>query len=213
MPRPASRPALARLPVTRPGLRVGLFGGSFDPPHAGHLHVAATALRRLGLDRVWWLVTPGNPLKATGGLPAPETRMAAARRLARDPRMIVTDVETRLGTRYTIDLVRRLTRLRPGVRFVLVIGADNWATIHRWGHWQEICQTLPIAVVDRPGASLRALAAPAARRYAARRIASDAAAGLADAKAPAWVFLTGPRSSLSSTALRGGARQASPAEG
>ena len=193
---------MIRLPPTVPGLAVGLFGGSFDPPHAGHAHVARTALRRAGLDRVWWLPTPGNPLKEVAGLPPLAERTAAARTLAHHPRMVVSDLESRLGTRYTIDLVRRLPPMRPGVRFVLVIGADNWATIHRWGRWREICERLPVVVVDRPGATLKALSSPAARLYAARRLPERAARRLAATPAPAWVFLTGRRSPLSSTALR-----------
>ncbi|SON57536.1 putative nicotinate-nucleotide adenylyltransferase [Hartmannibacter diazotrophicus] len=159
-------------------------------------------MRRARLDRVWWLVTPGNPLKDTGRLPSMAERMDNARQLARHPRMIVTDLEARLRTRYTIDLIRRLTRMRPNVRFVLVIGADNWATIHRWGDWREIVETVPVVVVDRPGASLKALNSPAARTFARYRIDASDAACIASLKPPAWVFLTGRRSPLSSTELR-----------
>ncbi len=191
-----------RLPATLPGMHVGLYGGSFNPPHRGHAHVAHLALQRLGLDRLWWLVSPGNPLKSTDGLPDIGCRLAAVRRLARHPRAVVTDLEARLGTRYTIDLVRRLKALRPSVRFVLVIGADNWATFHRWGGWQEIARTVPIAVVDRPGATFAALTSPAARAFAGARIDERDAALLADLPPPAWVFIAGAKVPLSSSDLR-----------
>ena len=155
------------LPPTTAGMVVGLFGGSFNPPHAGHAHVAATALKRLHLDRIWWLVSPGNPLKDVHALPPVAERLAAVRRLARHPRAVVTDLEARLGTRYTVDLVRRLVSLRPGVRFVLVIGADNWAGFHRWGGWRDIARLVPIAVVDRPGATFRVVL-PRGRNRAAK---------------------------------------------
>lgn len=191
-----------RLPAHVPGMSVGLFGGSFDPPHAGHRHASDVALTRLKLDRVWWLVTPGNPLKDVGRLPPLADRMAAAAKVARHPRAIVTDVEARLGTRYTIDLVERLTRLAPQVRFVLIIGADNWATFHRWGGWRRIADLVPIAVVDRPGATYRALSSPAARRFARGRVSEADASLLKRRRPPAWVFLSGERVALSSTMLR-----------
>ena len=148
------------------------------------------------------------PLKSTDGLPDVERRLAAVETVARHPRAVVTDLEARLGTRYTIDLIRRLTRLRPSVRFVLVIGADNWATFHRWGGWKEIARTLPIAVVDRPGATFAALASPAARAFAGARIAERDAGLLADLRPPAWVFLAGVKVPLSSSDLRHAAGKA-----
>lgn len=191
-----------RLPATFPGMRVGLYGGSFNPPHRGHAHVASLALQRLGLDRIWWLVSPGNPLKSSDGLPDVGQRLAAVHKIARHPRAVVTDLEARLGTRYTVDLVRRLKALRPGVRFVLVIGADNWATFHRWGGWREIAQTMPIAVIDRPGATFAALSSPAARRFAKERIAEPDGHLLPDLKSPAWIFIAGVKVPLSSTEIR-----------
>ncbi|WP_181705200.1 nicotinate-nucleotide adenylyltransferase [Chthonobacter rhizosphaerae] len=199
---PAPRAARPTMPATVPGLRIGLFGGSFDPPHAGHRHASLTALRRLGLDRVWWLVSPGNPLKDTGRLPSIGERMRAAARVAAHPRVVVTDLEARLGTRYTLDLMEALVRLKPDVRFVFLIGADNWATFHRWQDWRRIAATMPIAVVDRPGSTLKALASPAARTFASARVPERDAAGLADRKPPAWVFLTGHRVPISSTVIR-----------
>ena len=188
------------LPPTTAGMVIGLFGGSFNPPHAGHAHVAATALKRLHLDRIWWLVSPGNPLKDVHALPPVAERLAAVRRLARHPRAVVTDLEARLGTRYTVDLVRRLVSLRPGVRFVLVIGADNWAGFHRWGGWRDIARLVPIAVVDRPGATFRALASPAARALDRYRLGD--AARLGRTRPPAWLFIAAEKMPISSTALR-----------
>ncbi|MGR3780291.1 MAG: nicotinate-nucleotide adenylyltransferase [Albimonas sp.] len=188
-------------PRAEPGLRVGLLGGSFDPPHQGHVHITRWALRRLGLDRVWWLVSPGNPLKARGPA-ALERRMQACRALMRHPRVEITDVEARLGARYTADTLARLKARYPQVRFVWLMGADNLAQFHRWDRWQEIAMTTPIAVLGRPGAQLRAGLSPAARRFAFARRDAGAAHGLALAEPPAWTLLTGAMSDLSSTRIR-----------
>lgn len=190
------------MPPAQSGMTIGLFGGSFDPPHEGHRHASLTVLRRLGIDRVWWLVTPGNPLKDVGRLPPIEARVRAAARLAAHPRVIVTDLEARLGTRYTADLIEAITRLRPDLRFVLVIGADNWATFHRWGGWRSIAGRVPIAVVDRPGATFRALGSVAARSLSRWRLPETRARELKGLSAPAWVFLTGHRVPISSTMIR-----------
>jgi nicotinate-nucleotide adenylyltransferase len=193
---------MIRLPPHAPGMRVGLFGGSFNPPHEGHLHVGRMALTRLRLDRLWWLVTPGNPLKERQGLASLEERLEAARRLARHPRIAVTDVEAQLGVRYTIDTIRELRARCPTLRFVWIMGADSLANFHRWGHWREIAGLVPIAVIDRPGLTLKAARAPAAQALERFRIRESAAATLAGRRPPAWVFLHGPRSNLSSTAIR-----------
>lgn len=190
------------VPPTTEGLRVGLLGGSFNPPHLGHLHVAQTALERLRLDRLWVLVTPGNPLKERAGLPSLARRIAAARRLMDDPRITVTAFEAAFGSPYTWRTVERLVAMRPSVRFVWVMGADNLATFHRWQQWRRIAASLPMAIVDRPGASISPLSAPAAAALADHRVPEIDAAGLAGRRAPAWVFLHGPRSALSSTELR-----------
>ena len=196
---------IARLPPTPSGLRIGLYGGSFNPAHAGHRHVSCMALRRLALDRVWWLVTPGNPLKDRSILAPLPQRLARARAVAADPRIAVTDVEAEIGTRYTVDTLRWLRTRRPQARFVWIMGADSLSGFHRWRAFTEIADLMPLAVVDRPGHTLTAPNAPAARRLARVRIPESAAATLADRPTPAWVFLHGPRSSLSSTALREGA--------
>ena len=185
-----------------PGLRVGLYGGSFNPAHAGHAHVAQTAQTRLRLDRVIWLVTPQNPLKPAQGLAPLAQRMTGARRQARGPAMIVSDAETRLGVAYTVDTVRRLKARFPGVKFVWIMGADGLAGFHDWRGWTQIMASVPVAIVARPGALSRSLGAPAARRFAAARLPARAAPRLADAYPPAWVYITAPLHAASSTALR-----------
>lgn len=188
-----------RLPPALPGMRIGLYGGSFDPPHEGHRHVALLALKRLGLDRVWWIVGPGNPLKDRSHLPSSTDRLRAARAVARHPRMTVTDFEATLGARYTVQTVRYLVRRCPGVRFTYLVGADSFATLHRWRAWEEIASLVSIAVIDRPGWTIRALHGRAARRFAAARVPARALSARAP---PAWSFVEGPRSNLSSTSLR-----------
>jgi nicotinate-nucleotide adenylyltransferase len=195
----APRPAL---PPHAPGLRIGLFGGSFNPPHQAHRAVSLLALKRLQLDRVWWLVTPGNPLKDTRRLPPLAARMKAAEALAADRRIVVTGLEAALGTVYTADTLRALRHHAPGVRFVWLMGADNLSTLHLWRNWQEILHLVPIAVIDRGDAGLKAMAAPAARAFARFRIPEQQAATLAQRDPPAWLFLHGVKSALSSTALR-----------
>lgn len=193
---------MIRLPPAAAGMRVGLFGGSFNPPHAGHLHVGRMAIRRLGLHRLWWLVTPGNPLKERAGLPTLPERMAMARAMARDPRIVVTGFEAALPAPYTIETIRFLQRRLPDVRFVWIMGADGLASFHRWQAWEEIAARVPIAVIDRPGMTLKAPFAKAARVLAPARVPEVEARTLAGRQAPVWVFLHGRRSPLSSTALR-----------
>lgn len=186
----------------RPGLRVGLFGGSFNPAHAGHAHVAETARERLGLDRVVWLVSPQNPLKSSRETAPLAHRLAGARALARGPGMIVSDLETHLGSQYTIDTLRALKARHRGVKFVWIMGADGLADFHRWRGWTQLMREAPVAVVARPGSALKSRFAPAARRFAGARIPAAAARRLADATPPAWTFLTAPLNHQSSTALR-----------
>lgn len=193
---------IVRLPPLAPGLRVGLYGGSFNPAHAGHRHVSRLALRRLALDRVWWLVSPGNPLKDRSHLPGTAFRAQGARAVAHDPRIAVTGFEATLGIRYTVETLTWLTARHPEVRFIWIMGADSLASFHRWRGWREIAARMPFAVIDRPGYTLKAMASPAARTLAASRIDETAATTLAGRSPPAWVFLHGPRNSLSSTALR-----------
>lgn len=189
------------IPFARPGQVVGLFGGSFDPPHAGHVHVTREAMKAFGLDRVWWLVSPGNPLKERG--PAPlARRMAAARAIIRHPRVAVTDIEARIGTRATADTLAALRRLYPGVRFVWLMGADNLAQFHLWKDWRWIMDNVPVGVVARPGDRISARMSPAARVYAQYRIDGTARHLLGRAEAPAWCFVNVPMIDVSSTQIR-----------
>jgi nicotinate-nucleotide adenylyltransferase len=184
------------------GMRVGLFGGSFNPAHEGHAHVAETALKELGLDRVIWLVSPQNPLKSSRETEALAPRLAGARAKARGPKMIVSDVETRFGVQYTLDIIRILKARFPGVHFVWVMGADSLLSFHRWRGWVQIMRACPVAVVSRPGVSLKSRFSPAARRFARFRLPEDDARALPTRTAPAWVFLHNRYNFTSSTALR-----------
>ena len=183
-------------------MRIGLLGGSFNPPHAAHRAISQFAIKRLQLDRVWWLVTPGNPLKDSGALRDLAARADSARRMADDPRIDISCLESVIGTRYTADTVNYLRRRASGLRFVWIMGADNLAQFHRWQNWRRIASEVPIAVIDRPPQSFRALAAPAAQALARYRLPENQAGRLADQRAPAWVFLTGMKLNLSSTGLR-----------
>ncbi len=184
------------------GMKVGLFGGSFNPAHDGHAHVAETALQRLDLDRVIWLVSPQNPLKDSRQTAPLDDRMASARTFARLPQMVVSDVETRIGTTWTVDTLRALKRRHPGVHFVWLMGSDNLETFHRWRGWTDIMRMMPVAVVARPGSLLESRSAPAARRFAGQRVSSNEARLLPMMQAPAWTYLTAPLNPSSSTALR-----------
>jgi nicotinate-nucleotide adenylyltransferase len=190
------------LPPHAPGMRIGLFGGTFDPPHAAHLGASLLAMKRLRLDRIWWLVTPGNPLKDTRGLQPLEHRIKAARKLTRHPRIDITGLEAVINTRYTYDTIDFLVRRCPGVRFVWVMGADNLRSFYRWQKWREIANLVPMAVVDRMGSSLYASSGRAGQALAQYRLPEDMAPRLADQNPPAWIYLHGLKSPLSSTALR-----------
>ena len=179
-----------------------MLGGSFNPAHEAHIQISETAIRRLGLARVWWVVTPGNPLKAKDAPPPLAQRMAEARRLVGSKPITVTGFEAGLRDRYTISTLAFLRRRRPGTRFVWVMGADCLAEFHRWRQWRHIMNLMPIAVIDRPGWRLKALSSIAATAYAAARLSESEAGRLASTPAPAWVFLTAPLSDLSSTAIR-----------
>lgn len=185
-------------------MRVGLLGGSFDPPHEGHLHITETALQRIGLDRVWWLLSPGNPLKTRG--PAEMARRLDACRtlIGHHPDIAATDLEARLGTRYTADTLRRLLRTYPGVRFVWLMGADNLVQFHRWQQWTEIFRMVPIAVLARPGNQVAAGLSIAATRFASFRLDQRRAQALPFRDPPCWTLLTHPMSPQSSSAIRAG---------
>jgi nicotinate-nucleotide adenylyltransferase len=183
-------------------MRIGLFGGTFDPPHLAHLGASLLAMKRLKLDRLWWLVTPGNPLKDTRGLRPLAERMADARALAHHPRIDITGLEAVINTRYTYDTLRFLVRVCPGVRFVWVMGADNLRSFYRWQNWRQIANLMPMAVIDRMGSSLYATGGRAAQALTRYRLPEAMAGALPGRKAPAWVYLHGLKSPLSSTALR-----------
>jgi len=206
---PAARPRLAAQSGARgiglhlaAGMRVGLYGGSFDPAHAGHAHVARTALRRLGLDRVIWLVAPRNPLKPAKAAHTLEARLESALSQARGPSMIVSDAEARLGSRYTIDTVRWLKARFPRVHFVWIMGADSLAGFHRWKGWTDLMAEVPVAIVSRPGFAIKSRHSPAARRFAHARQPQGAARSLPLGRPPGWVYLTAPFRPDSSTGLR-----------
>jgi nicotinate-nucleotide adenylyltransferase len=198
----ASQSVSQAIPHYTQGMRVGLLGGSFNPPHLAHRAISLFAIKRLKLDRVWWLVTPGNPLKDDEALRDLDERVDAARAMAHDPRIDVSCLEAVIGMRYTVDTVTYLRRHTRGLRLVWIMGADNLAQFHRWQNWRRIAAQVPIAVIDRPPQSFRALAAPAAQALARYRLPENQAGLLADQHAPAWVFLTGMKLNLSSTGLR-----------
>ncbi|MFQ5985036.1 MAG: nicotinate-nucleotide adenylyltransferase [Alphaproteobacteria bacterium] len=188
------------------GQRIGLLGGSFNPAHDGHRDVSLVALVRLHLDRVWWLVSPQSPLKPTTGMAPLEERLAAGRKVARHPRIVVTDLERRLGTVYTADTLAELKRRFPRVRFVWLMGADALAELPRWHDWPAIFAAMPVAIFDRAPYAQQALAGKAARRFARWRLGAWEAPRLADLAPPAWVFLHGRCHPASGTALRAASR-------
>ncbi len=193
---PAIPPPFAR------GLKIGLLGGSFNPLHEGHREASLLALRRLQLHRIWWLVSPGNPLKDARELAPVAKRVEAARRVSQHPRIEVTALEAAIGATYTFDTISYLKQRCPGVHFVWLMGADNFRAFDRWQRWRDIARLVPIAIIDRPGSTLTALHGRAAESLAPFRLNEADAALLATAMPPAFLFLHGPRSPMSSTALR-----------
>ena len=194
-----------RMPHVEKGMQVGLFGGSFNPPHAGHALVAEIALRRLDLDQLWWIVTPGNPLKSTRELAPLADRIRLSEETAVNPRIKVTAFEAANRVRFTADTLALVRARNPGVDFVWIMGADSLRDFHRWQRWREIATTFPIAVVDRPGSTLSFLSSVMAKTFGRARVDETDAPRLARLRPPAWTFIHGPRSSLSSTALRAAA--------
>jgi nicotinate-nucleotide adenylyltransferase len=209
--RSSTRSSFGRLkahpPYAAPGQAIGLLGGSFNPPHIAHRMISEVALKRLGLDKVWWIVSPGNPLKRRSETAPLAERLVLCRNVAKNPHIIVTDFEADLQTPYTASTLAYLRARSPLVRYVWIMGADNLATFDRWQRWREIFTTVPIVVVDRPGWRMKALASKAARAFAAARLPEAKAADLTRRPAPAWAFLTGPLAHVSSTALRSKAKR------
>jgi nicotinate-nucleotide adenylyltransferase len=190
------------MPHVEARMAVGLFGGSFNPPHAGHRLVAEIALRTLGLDQLWWMVTPGNPLKSKRALAPLAERIALSEAILPHPKVRVTAFEQSLGSSYTAQVLAHIKARNPAVDFVWIMGADNLASFHRWQNWEKIAETFPIAVIDRPGATLSFLSSKMARTFDFARVDEHDARRLAHMRAPAWTFIHGPRSSLSSTQIR-----------
>jgi nicotinate-nucleotide adenylyltransferase len=189
------------LPYARAGQVIGLLGGSFDPAHGGHVHITEEALKRFGLDQVWWLVSPGNPLKRRG--PAPlELRMARARAVMTHPSVRITDFEAHAGTRFTAETLMALMRAYPGVRFVWLMGADNLSQIDRWDNWRWIMDHVAVGVIARPGAREGARMSKAARVYRDHRLCGRQARLLRRKPAPAWCLINVPMVAHSSSAIR-----------
>ena len=190
------------IPVAAPGMTIGLLGGSFNPAHAGHMHISDQALRHLQLDRVWWLVSPQNPLKGTTETAPFADRLARARALMADPRIQITDLEQRMRTRFSIDTITRMKQRWPGVGFVWLMGADIFGQLPQWKQWQQFINQVPIAVFDRPGYSHKALRSQPAFALQSRRLDASRSSLLAWTQPPAWSFIHIPRHDLSSSALR-----------
>jgi nicotinate-nucleotide adenylyltransferase len=199
-------PELTALPPHAPGLRVGLFGGSFNPIHEGHRLVAEQCLKRLALDAVWLLVSPGNPLKDHSELAPLATRVEAARTLTANPRIHVTAVEAAHDFHYTVDTLDWLTRACAGTRFVWIMGADNLSQFDRWERWEDIARLMPMAIYARPGSTFRATVSRAAVALRKHRLPESEAEALATAEPPAWVYLHGVMSKQSSSAIRAGSK-------
>jgi nicotinate-nucleotide adenylyltransferase len=200
--RPYLHPAYLRPPAAVSGMRIGLLGGSFNPPHAAHRLISLMAIRRLRLDQIWWVVTPGNPLKDHDMLLSAGERIRLSERMADHPRIKVTGFEASIGTAYTAETLGHLKARFPGVHFVWLMGADNLAGFHRWKQWQSIFTLMPVAVEDRPQWRYRALASPAATCFERFRLPDSEAAALPLLAPPAWCYLSGPLSRLSSTEIR-----------
>ncbi|WP_435139095.1 nicotinate-nucleotide adenylyltransferase [Pseudopelagicola sp. nBUS_19] len=190
-----------RLPYIAKGQVVGLLGGSFDPPHRGHVHITREAFKFFNFDRIWWLVSPGNPLKPHG--PASlERRVNASTTKMQHPRVHISDFEAQAGTRYTSETIAALQSARPHARFVWLMGADNLAQLHRWNDWQEIMCRVPVAVLARPGESVGALSAKAGQVFRAARLATKQSRLIGNKDAPSWCFVNIPMEDASSTNIR-----------
>ena len=187
------------VPIASKGMVIGLLGGSFDPAHEGHVHITREALKRMGLDQVWWLVSPGNPLKARQPAPMGD-RLGRARQVMQHPKVKITALEERLGTRATFDTISRLTAIYPGVTFVWLMGADNLRQFHRWGRWRDILRSVAVGVLARPGAGVQARMSVAARAFRVHQV--DRGENLRGRKPPVWCFVNLPLNDASSTEIR-----------
>jgi nicotinate-nucleotide adenylyltransferase len=203
---------MLKLPPFGDGQRIGLFGGSFNPAHKGHVMVATYALKVLDLDWIWWIVSPQNPLKDPGETGEYDKRLAYTKEIAHHPRFVVTDIERQLGAKYTAETLRHLRPAMARADFVWIMGADSLANLHRWRNWIEIAEALPLAVLARPGYSIRALGSYAALRYEQQQLDSEFAQSLAGRSAPSWVFVSMPLRRESSTAIRAQQKNHKPPE-
>ncbi|MEZ0226165.1 MAG: nicotinate-nucleotide adenylyltransferase [Alphaproteobacteria bacterium] len=181
---------------------IGLLGGSFNPAHEGHRHISLYALKMLGLDAVWWMVSPQNPLKAKKDMAPLDARMESARNVARHPKIFVTDIERHLNTQYTLDTIKALQTHFPRTRFVWLMGGDNLTQFHKWHRWQEIFKALPVCVLDRPPRHACLKAGPAFERFRHYLLPQERAAVLKRKSAPAWTILHIPLDETSATAIR-----------
>lgn len=193
---------MSLLPPFASNQSIGLLGGSFNPPHQGHVLATQQALVRARLDRIWWLVTPGNPLKNPQELADMRLRIVSAKALVQNPRIVMTGFEREIGVRYTIDTLHYIKQRAPNTRFVWIMGADNWAQFHLWRDWRDIADLVPMLIIDRPGSSFAAVSAHASQVLAQRRWREGSVRDIAFAKPPAWTFLHALRCNASSTALR-----------
>ena len=184
-----------------PGTTVGLLGGSFNPPHIGHVHITEQALKAFRLHNIWWLVSPGNPLKEKCPTSV-ESRVLECRKIIQNPKVLISDIELRLNTRFTAETLRKLFLLFPGVRFVWLMGADNLSNFHNWEEWTWIMENIPIGVMARPRQIVRAGLSKTAGRYMKYRVKSFNAAAIPFMSAPAWSLLGGSMQDISSTKIR-----------
>ncbi len=190
-----------RLPLAGAGQRIGLLGGSFDPPHKGHVHISLEAIKRCRLDYIWWLVSPGNPLKTSAPWPL-ATRLQQCLELVDHPKIRITAFEAVLGSPYTAKTLKYLTRRLPSCHFVWLMGGDNMTGVHLWQDWRSIFEMVPVGVLDRPGANCRINSSRAAHLFASGRLGQRSAAALAAGKPPLWCRLSLPLSHESSTRIR-----------
>ena len=188
-------------PLGLPGSTIGLLGGSFDPPHEGHVHITKQAMKAFNLSKIWWLVSPSNPLKERKPQEISK-RYEASRKIMQHPAVTITDIENRLGSQFTAETIHMLQRIYPGVKFVWLMGADNLVNFHKWDKWNWIVKNVPIGVLARPGEQIKAGLSPTATRYRRYRIPSEEAFGLSILTPPVWTLLIGPMRDISSTDLR-----------
>jgi nicotinate-nucleotide adenylyltransferase len=194
--------AYKKLPPAFPSMRIGLLGGSFNPAHEGHLRISVTAIKRLGLDKLWWMVTPGNPLKGGKDISSLPDRVASARTLATHPKIEITAFEADRPSPYARDTIDFLLQRYRGVHFVWIMGGDNLAQFHHWRDWTTLFFSIPILAIDRPSYRCKALASPAGQYFSRARIKESTISLLPLMRPPAWSYLSLPLCGISSTAIR-----------